>query len=216
MLLRAIGLGSLARGWLADENTALLAVIAVPIWHTIGYFFVILLAAMRNVPREIYEAARIDGAGARVTFTRITVPDAVAGAAGLRHPGDHRRAEELRLRLRHDAGRPGHRDRGAGHDMYKTIFVSLQIGYGTAMATVIFLVGAGHHPRVPPPDRLPARVMTRAATPGRNRRARERRIWLGGRADRDRLSRARGARAAHAVSVRLGAAATRSATATTS
>src|ERR1700730_10055674 len=51
--LRAMGLGALAQNWLSNENTALYAVIAVPIWHTIGYFFVILLAAMRNSSQEI-------------------------------------------------------------------------------------------------------------------------------------------------------------------
>src|SRR5208337_4366142 len=74
VVLRNVGLGFLAQAWLSDENLALYAVIAVPIWHTIGYFFVIILAAIRNVPAEMYEAARIDGAGARSLFTRITVP----------------------------------------------------------------------------------------------------------------------------------------------
>ena len=75
--LKLIGLGQFGRAWLADRDTALYAVIAVPIWHTIGYFFVILLAAMRDIPRELYEAARIDGAGGRTTFTHITVPSLV-------------------------------------------------------------------------------------------------------------------------------------------
>lgn len=140
VLLRAIGLGDFARPWLADQSTALLAVIAVPIWHTIGYFFVILLAALRNIPRELYEAARIDGAGARITFTHITVPTlwpvlqvciVLAVTAALKS------FDYVFVMTR---GGPGTATEVPVTLMYKTIFVNLQIGYGTAMATAIFLI----------------------------------------------------------------------------
>ena len=138
--LRGVGLGQLARAWLADKNTALLAVIAVPIWHTIGYFFIILLAAMRNIPRELYEAARIDGAGARVMFGRITVPllwpvlqvcMVLAVTAALKS------FDYVFVMTR---GGPGTATEVPVTVMYKTIFIDLQIGYGTAMATTIFVV----------------------------------------------------------------------------
>ena len=138
--LRAVGLGQLARAWLADQNTALLAVIAVPIWHTIGYFFIILLAAMRNIPRELYEAARLDGAGARMTFTHITVPTlwpvlqvcmVLAVTAALKS------FDYVFVMTR---GGPGTATEVPVTVMYKTIFVNLQLGYGTAMATTIFAV----------------------------------------------------------------------------
>lgn len=67
-MLRAIGLESWARIWLGDKHTAFYAVIAAPIWHTIGYFFIILLAGMQNISEEIYESATIDGANAWVLF----------------------------------------------------------------------------------------------------------------------------------------------------
>ena len=138
--LRGVGLGQFARAWLADQDTALLAVIAVPIWHTIGYFFVILLAAMRNIPRELYEAARIDGAGARVTFTHVTVPTlwpvlqvcvVLAVTAALKS------FDYVFVMTR---GGPGTATEVPVTTMYKTIFVNLQIGYGAAMSTTIFLV----------------------------------------------------------------------------
>jgi raffinose/stachyose/melibiose transport system permease protein len=138
--LRGVGLGQFARAWLADQNTALLAVIAVPIWHTIGYFFIILLAAMRNIPRELYEAARIDGAGARVTFTRITVPmlwPVLQVCMVLAVTTALKSFDYVFLMTR---GGPGTATEVPVTMMYKTIFVNLQIGYGTAMATTIFLV----------------------------------------------------------------------------
>jgi raffinose/stachyose/melibiose transport system permease protein len=138
--LRAVGLGQFARAWLADRDTALYAVIAVPIWHTIGYFFVILLAAMRDIPRELYEAARIDGAGARVTFTHITVPSlrpVLAVCAVLAVTAALKSFDYVFVMTR---GGPGTATEVPVTTMYKTIFVNLQIGAGTAMATTIFLV----------------------------------------------------------------------------
>jgi raffinose/stachyose/melibiose transport system permease protein len=141
VFLRGIGLGSLARGWLSDENTALYAVIAVPVWHTIGYFFVILLAALRNVPGELYEAATIDGAGAITAFRRITVPSLwpvlqvciiLAITAALK---------SFDYVFVMTKGGPGTATEVPATYMFRTIFTSLQLGYGTAMATAIFLIG---------------------------------------------------------------------------
>ena len=141
VVLRGIGLGSLAHAWLAEENTALYAVIAVPVWHTIGYFFVILLAAARNVPRELYEAAQIDGAGAFVSFRRITIPSLwpvlqvcmiLAITAALK---------SFDYVFVMTKGGPGTATEVPATYMFRTIFTGLQLGYGTAMATAIFLIG---------------------------------------------------------------------------
>jgi raffinose/stachyose/melibiose transport system permease protein len=140
IVLRGVGLGGPARNWLGDEDTALYAVIAVPIWHTIGYFFIILLAALRNAPSEVYEAARIDGAGAPAIFRQITIPMAwpvlqvcivLAITAALKS------FDYVFIMTK---GGPGTVTEVPATYMYKTIFVNLQVGYGTAMATTIFLI----------------------------------------------------------------------------
>ena len=74
MVLRAIGLDSLTRYWLVDEKTVFYAVILIPIYQAIGYFFVILFAAMKDVPDDLYEAGRLDGTTPLTEFTRITIP----------------------------------------------------------------------------------------------------------------------------------------------
>lgn len=140
-VLRAAGLGWLARSWLGDEDTALYAVIAVPVWHTIGYFFVILLAAMQNVPKEIYEAARIDGANARVTFARITVPmiwPVLQVCAVLAITAALKSFDYVFVMTK---GGPGTATQVPATQLYETIFVGLQVGYGTAMAASVFLIG---------------------------------------------------------------------------
>jgi raffinose/stachyose/melibiose transport system permease protein len=73
-LLRLLGLGDFIHSWLGEQETAFFASIAIPIWQAIGYFFVILLAAMQNIPDEVYDSAKIDGSNAFTTFVFITIP----------------------------------------------------------------------------------------------------------------------------------------------
>jgi raffinose/stachyose/melibiose transport system permease protein len=73
-LLRLVGLGDLARGWLGDFDLALPAVGMVGTWVSIGLCFVLFLAGAGKIPRELYEAARIDGAGPIREFASVTLP----------------------------------------------------------------------------------------------------------------------------------------------
>jgi N-acetylglucosamine transport system permease protein len=70
--LRFIGFGSL--GWLADPNLALYCVLWVLVWGSVGFYLVLFNAAMSSIPRDLFEAALIDGAGRVATFFRVTIP----------------------------------------------------------------------------------------------------------------------------------------------
>ncbi|MBI3252710.1 MAG: sugar ABC transporter permease [Candidatus Omnitrophica bacterium] len=72
--LSFIGLGDLSRAWLADAKTALFSVAVIHMWKGFGWGFVILLAGLQSIPRELYEAARVDGASSWVMFKNITAP----------------------------------------------------------------------------------------------------------------------------------------------
>jgi raffinose/stachyose/melibiose transport system permease protein len=72
--LAAVGLGSVARGWLGDFDLALPAVGFVGTWITMGLTLVLFLAGIARIPDELYETARIDGATAVQEFIRITLP----------------------------------------------------------------------------------------------------------------------------------------------
>ncbi|PWH07469.1 sugar ABC transporter permease [Brachybacterium endophyticum] len=71
-LLSKIGIDGLS--FLGDPKLALGTVIAVTIWLQMGYYMIIFLAGLQDIPTEYYEAARIDGASARQRFRRITMP----------------------------------------------------------------------------------------------------------------------------------------------
>ncbi len=73
-LLEAIGLGSLARAWLGDFNTALPAVGLIGSWIMFGLAFVLLMAGAQRIPTSLFEAARIDGAGPVREFFAVTLP----------------------------------------------------------------------------------------------------------------------------------------------
>ena len=72
-LLMAFG-STFNKTWTADSNMAIWAVIIVSVWKSMGYYMVIYLAALQGIPRELYEAATVDGANKWQQFTHITVP----------------------------------------------------------------------------------------------------------------------------------------------
>lgn len=61
-------------GWLSGPSLAMFCIIIIAIWHSLGFNVVILLAGLTNISRELYEAARIDGARGFAMFWRMTVP----------------------------------------------------------------------------------------------------------------------------------------------
>jgi ABC-type sugar transport system permease subunit len=73
-LLDAMGLEDVSRGWLGDPDWALYAVLVAAIWATIGFVFVIFLAGLQNVSKDLLEAATIDGANTWQRFRDVTVP----------------------------------------------------------------------------------------------------------------------------------------------
>ena len=60
--------------WIDDPNVAMISIVIVGIWSTLGYSMVLLIAGLQEIPRDYYEAAQIDGASAQKQFFHITVP----------------------------------------------------------------------------------------------------------------------------------------------
>ncbi|MFE5867210.1 carbohydrate ABC transporter permease [Streptomyces roseifaciens] len=71
-VLRVLGAGPVS--FLGDEWLLLFSAMALTVWKGLGYYMIIYLAALANVPRELHEAAAVDGAGALRRFTAVTVP----------------------------------------------------------------------------------------------------------------------------------------------
>lgn len=72
--LDAVGLDALSRGWLGDPDLALYAVLIAAMWAETGFVFVVFLAGLQNVSKDLLEAATLDGANAWQRFRNVTVP----------------------------------------------------------------------------------------------------------------------------------------------
>ncbi|MGW8766042.1 carbohydrate ABC transporter permease [Streptomyces sp. NPDC055815] len=73
-VLKGVGLGSIQPDWLGDPDLALICVMVVLVWSTVGFFVVLFSAGMASIPRDFYEAALLDGANRFTTFFKITLP----------------------------------------------------------------------------------------------------------------------------------------------
>ncbi|OYC96094.1 carbohydrate ABC transporter permease [Microbacterium sp. Yaish 1] len=72
-ILRAVGIAN-PPGWLTSSEWAMPAVVIVSTWRDMGYYMILFLAGLQTVPRELYEAARMDGANAWERFVNVTLP----------------------------------------------------------------------------------------------------------------------------------------------
>ncbi|MCI2253642.1 MULTISPECIES: carbohydrate ABC transporter permease [unclassified Domibacillus] len=73
-LFMRIGIISESKAWLSDVSTAFGSIVVAELWRGIPFFAITLLAALQSIPNEMYEAAKVDGAGRRKTFFFITLP----------------------------------------------------------------------------------------------------------------------------------------------
>ncbi len=137
-LLRTVGLGAIAQNWLGDSSWAMISVLVTVIWQFVGLYLIIFLAALQNVPEEVLEAAKIDGASEWTTTWKITVPmiwDTVIVAVILCISGSLKTFDLIYV-MTH--GGPAHSTDVMALYMFNETFSQLQYGYGSAVSVVIF------------------------------------------------------------------------------
>lgn len=138
--LEVIGLDHLTTAWLANPDTAMGAVIAVSQWQSMGYIAMLYVVALQQIPKELYEAAEIDGAGRIRQFISITVPQAkemVFVAMILTVSGAFTVFNEPYIMTR---GGPGNTTQVLATYMYNQGFFQNSMGYASAIATLIFVI----------------------------------------------------------------------------
>ena len=127
--------------WLGDGLTALLSVIMVDVWHWTPFCFLLLLAGIEALPRDIYESAGIDGAGFWQELAWITLPlmlPTLIVTAVFRFIVAFKVFDEVYLLT---GGGPGTATEVISFTLYQRGFTEDRAGYGAAMSiTVIFLV----------------------------------------------------------------------------
>ncbi|WP_172381443.1 carbohydrate ABC transporter permease [Streptomyces sp. MNP-20] len=140
-VLEAVGAGKV--GFLSDQWLLLFSAMAVTVWKGLGYYMIIYLAALANVPRELHEAAAVDGAGPIRRFVSVTVPavrSTMVLVAALSSVAAFKVFSEVYL-MAGPAGGP------AGEDTTLVMLVQRtgtgltgRVGYASAISVVIFVV----------------------------------------------------------------------------
>jgi multiple sugar transport system permease protein len=137
-------LGAPAHSWLADPNTAMWAIIVTTVWWVTGYYLVIYLAGLQDIPRDLYEAAALDGAGGWRSFWAITVPllRPVLLFVMVTHViGSFQLFGQVFVLT---GGGPGDATRTVVQHLYETAFQNFfQFGAASAMAWVLFAIVLG-------------------------------------------------------------------------
>ena len=123
--------------WLGNPHLALLSIVLVDVWHWAPFVFLILLAAVEALPRELIEAARVDGAGSWTLVTRIIAPllmPALTVAFLFRSIGAFKMFDQVYLLT---SGGPGTATEVVTLHLYKVFFAQNELGYGSMLSLAI-------------------------------------------------------------------------------
>jgi len=134
------GLDFLQQNWLGDPSVALWAIGLTVVWQFAGYSMVIFLAALQGIPRELEEAAAIDGAGRFARFRHIVLPliaPAMTINLTLSTIGGLKLFDQV---FAITGGGPGYSTETLSTLIYKQAFVFGQYGYSTAVALVLAIL----------------------------------------------------------------------------
>jgi multiple sugar transport system permease protein len=126
--------------WLADPNLARLVVIILDVWKNSPWAALIILAGLQNIPRELYEAARVDGASAWRTFYSVILPVLAPLIFTLLIFISTYRVLTFDLVYGLTQGGPGHSTSLLSYQVYQLAFTGLYYGYGSAVAVFAFII----------------------------------------------------------------------------
>ena len=139
IFLRFIGITN-PPGWFSTTRWALTGVIIVSVWKSMGYYMIVYLAALQNIPRELYEAASIDGASGFQAFWRITVPllrPATFFVVLMLTIGSFKSFDII---FALTEGGPGNATTLISNYIYNKAFISFNYGHTSAAAMVLFII----------------------------------------------------------------------------
>jgi len=129
--------------WLQDPNTALPAIMAMDVWSASGYYMLIFLAGLEAIPRELYEAARIEGAGRWDCLRTITLPLLRPTLAFVLVVNTIRSLQIFAEVFVMTGGGPLGRTTTIVYYLYEHAFHKFDLGYASAVAYLLFLVSLG-------------------------------------------------------------------------
>ncbi|TAM67577.1 MAG: sugar ABC transporter permease [Microbacteriaceae bacterium] len=142
-MLRVIGLGGWTQAWLGQGSTAIWGIIVMSQWQSFGYTTLLYSVAMQRIPRELYDAADIDGIGPIRRIVEITTPlvrEMSTLLVIVTISGAFQVFNEVMVMT---AGGPNNSSQVLATWLYNSGFINNQFGYAAAIATVIFVITFG-------------------------------------------------------------------------
>lgn len=128
--------------WLVHAGSARAAVIAVDLWKDLPFFAILVLAALQFISGDIYEAAKIDGAGPVRSFFSITLPNIMKTVLSLSVFFTMWRMTSFDVVYSMTSGGPGDSTTLVAYRIMQEAFTNLNLGYASAIAVCLFLVMA--------------------------------------------------------------------------
>ncbi|MCA0172203.1 carbohydrate ABC transporter permease [Bacillus sp. RAR_GA_16] len=138
-LLSAVGLESLAKSWLGDRNIAIYSLAFVQFWAHTGQMLIIFVAGLHAIPKELYEAAEIEGASKWQTFKSITWPLLAPSATIVVAYTTIQSFKAFDLVIAMTGGGPSYATEILSTFLYHEAFINFRFGYASA-AAVIFMI----------------------------------------------------------------------------
>jgi multiple sugar transport system permease protein len=136
-VLRQVGLGG--QGFLESPDQALYAIVGITVWGWLGFGVIIYLAALQSIPKELIEAAEVDGASRWRTFRRVELPLLAPATVFLLvwlTINALQLFDEINVTTQ---GGPLHSTTVAVYYLYEQAFTLFHYGYATAIAYVVFV-----------------------------------------------------------------------------
>jgi len=138
-IVKSAGLGSFLTDWLGDTSIVMFTLFVIITWKYFGFHMIIMLAGLQGIPKELEEAAYIDGADRRQAFRFITLPllgPTIRVSIFLSVIGALQLFDMVWVTT---GGGPVNASNTMAINMFKTGFVKQQMGYGSALAVILFL-----------------------------------------------------------------------------
>ncbi|KPG70600.1 carbohydrate ABC transporter permease [Enterococcus sp. RIT-PI-f] len=130
-------------GWTSSSDWALTAIVIVSVWRGMGYYMILYLAGLQSVPKELYEAASMDGANKWKQFLNVTLPSLRPTTFFVSIMLVINCFKIFDLVQVMTAGGPGRATNVLVYNIYNEAFVKFNFGYASAIAMVLFIIVLG-------------------------------------------------------------------------
>ncbi len=128
------------RSWLASTKTALPAIMFMDVWAAFGYYVILIFAGLQSIPEQLYEAARIDGAGSFRIATKITLPLLKPTLFFVIAINTIRSFQIFSEIYTMTGGGPRNSTQTIVHYLYEVSFRKFEMGYGSAIAYILLMI----------------------------------------------------------------------------